>query len=730
VRALLALVLLALLAGSAFLLFVRRAEVGTFGEEVHLFGLADRVSFDGEGGFRVYSHGLGADERILLPLIPDSTLEVRGLEVLPGAALSFAVGSLEEGWAGREAFELAVRADGASLLERTFRRADLAGGWSEFQFPLPPGTKTLRFGARAQASSRTYREAVLLADPVLRSPGRRARLPREARGLVVVLVDTLRADRLSFTGYRRATTPTLDRFAEAAVRFRNALSPTSWTKPAVASLFTGLSPARHGATHAFSALPPSTPVLAEALRGAGWRTGAFVNNRLISLPEFRFDRGFDAFLPVDARAKGIFDLALAWIEANAAAPFFCYLHLFDPHEPYDPPAPFGQRFVAEVAPQGIPAAVPADLERKIRVALYDGEIAYLDACFGRFLERLRRLGLGGRSKIVFLSDHGEEFWEHGGEGHAHTVYEELVRIPLLLGGGSGGELEPLDVLEPVTIEDLFPTVARIGGASVPEGLDGIDLGRAIRRARRREAPGPSRAFFHETEHPRRRAFALRRENWKYLESVEREGGPPEAELYDLASDPGEKRNLLSVEPERAGALARLLSAYRGATGRGTWHISFRAKKKGMLFSGRVEAPGGTGEARIESGGEESAPEFRREGESFLFRIRAEGTTAGLSFRSLDPRARIRVLVEADGQPLPAAGLRVGPGDRRAPSVPFEIGPAEADSADFLLDPVPALGPEEATACRVWRFEPPQVRAEDLAPEDVERLRALGYLLGR
>ncbi len=723
-RALLALLLLAFLVGGAFRLFVGRAEVGTIDEEVHLLGLPDRIAFDGPSGFRVASHALGGEERVLAPLVPDATLEVRDLEVLPGTELSFGLGSLEEGWAEREAFDLEVRADGAPLLERRFRREELGTGWEDLRVSLPPGTKALTFRARAEARSRTFREAVLLADPVLRSPGRRVRIPRNSRGVVVVLADTLRADRLSFTGYRWQTTPCLDRFAEGAVRFRNALSPTSWTKPAVASLFTGLSPSRHGATNPFAALPPSTPVLAQALRGAGWRTAAFVDNRLISLPEFRFDRGFDAFLGVDARAQGIFDLALAWIEANAAGPFFVYLHLFDPHDPYDPPEPHRQRFIAQVAPEGVPAAVPAVLERALSAALYAGEVAYLDASFGRFLERLRRMGLEEKTTIAFVSDHGEEFWEHGGTLHAHTVYEELLRVPLLL---RGRDLAPVDVLEPVTIEDLFPTLARLAGAAVPEGLDGQDLGRAIRRALRGEA-APERAFFHETEHFRRRAFAVRRGGWKYLEQVRLDGGLASAELYDLAADPGEKTNLVDREKGRASALATLLAAYRGATGGGTWHLSFRAREKGVEFSGRVEAKGGFEEPRIESGGaEEVAPELRREGDALVFRVRAEGSTAGISFRTRDPDARLHLLAQAGGRTLPAGSLRIGPGNRRAAGQPVELGPGEAASADFLLDPAPRLEAGEETACRAWRFMPPQVRPEDLPPEEVARLKALGYL---
>jgi arylsulfatase A-like enzyme len=724
VRALLGLVLLAFLVGGAFRLFVGRAEVGTIDEEVHLLGLPDRVTFEGPAGFRVASLALGGEERVLAPLVPDATLEVRDLEVLRGAELSFGLGSLEGGWAGREAFDFEVRADGAPLLERRFRREDLGAGWKDLRLSLPPGTKALTFRARAQARAWTFLEAVLLADPVVRSPGRRVRVPRNSRGLVVVLADTLRADRLSFAGYRWQTTPCLDRFAEGAVRFRNALSPTSWTKPAVASLFTGLSPPRHGATNPFAALPPSTPVLAQTLREAGWRTAAFVDNRLISLPEFRFDRGFQSFLAVDARAQGIFDLALAWIEANAAGPFFAYLHLFDPHEPYDPPEPFRQRFLAQVAPEGVPAAVPAELERPLSAALYAGEVAYLDASFGRFLERLRRMGLEERTTIAFVSDHGEEFWEHGGTLHAHTVYEELLRVPLLL---RGKDLAPVDVVEPVTIEDLFPTLARLAGAAVPDGLDGQDLGRAIRRALRAEA-APERALFHETEHFQRRAFAVRRGGWKYLEQVRLDGGLASAELYDLSADPGEKANLVDREKGRASALATLLAAYRGATGRGTWHLSFRAREKGVEFSGRVEARGGFEEPRIESGGAEGvAPELRREEDALFFRIRADGTTAGISLRTRDPEAPVRLLAEAGGAPLPAAAIRLGPGDRRAAGQPVELGLGASDSADFLLDPAPRLDPGEGVGCRAWRFAPPQVRVEDLPPEEVARLKALGYL---
>jgi arylsulfatase A-like enzyme len=709
-----------------------RGATAIVGEEVHLFGLVERISVDpepiyGEPALRIHTVALGGEERVVAPLLPPATMTWKDVEVPEEATLAFGVGSLPEGWGPRPSFAIEIEVDGERLLDRSFQReAFPAGGsWKAVEFALPPGRHEIRVRARAERPAASLLEAVLLADPTLRGRGREEALPDEAGGILVLLVDTLRADRLGYEGCPRPTSPVLDRVAADAVRFRNAYAPSSWTKPSVASLFTGLLPDRHRVTTSLSALPEGAPTLAEAAGAAGFATGAFVNNPLLTKPIFKFDRGFETFLAVDARARGVLDLALAWIEEHRGEPFFLYVHLFDPHEPYDPPGSYRERFVREVVPGGLPETISPELDQELRLALYDGEIASLDAAVGGFLERLARLGLADRTTIVFASDHGEEFREHGGERHGHSVYQEVVRVPLFVRGRRGLGLRPRDVDTPAGIEDVFPTLGRLFGLSVPEGIDGADLLRFVRREERGDGPDRGRVRFFETDLFQRRAFAVLREGWKLIDSVRLEGGAPSEELYFLPRDTGERANRIEEERDRAEELRRLLSARRSVYGRDVWHLSFRSPSTPAVFSGWIETSGAILDVRGEAGADWAPIETTILGVRTQFRIEAVGTTASLAFRLAEDADRLRIHLETGEGPLRPEDVRLGGGDRRAERDPLDLARGDADSTVFLLDPAPPA--PGRPACRVWRFDPPALSAEDLSPEDLALFRALGYV---
>jgi len=709
-----------------------RGSTAVVGEEVHLLGLADRVSIDprpiyGKPAFRVHSVVLGGEERVVTPLLAPASIAWSGVEAGVGSVLSFGVGSLEEGWRRRAEFAIEVEVDGERVLERSFRGGDDSAGWHDLEAPLPPreGPRAIRIAARAEPPATSLLEAVLVADPVIRGPRREEALPDESGGVLVLLVDTLRADRLGFAGCPRPTSPAIDRLAGSALRFRQAYAPSSWTKPSVATLFTGLLPDRHGVTTSLSALPAGAPTLAEAAAAAGFETAAFVNNPLVTKPAFGFGRGFETFLAVDARARGVLDLALAWIESRRRERFFVYVHLFDPHEPYDPPGSYRERFTKEVVPGGLPEVISPELDRELRMALYDGEIASLDAAVGAFLGRLGRLGLAERTTIVFTSDHGEEFREHGGERHGHSVYEELVRVPLFVRGARGLGLRPREVESLAGLEDLFPTLGRLFELAVPEGLDGADLLRFVRREERGDGPDARRARFLETDLFQRRAVGVLREGWKLIDSVRFEDGSRTEELYHLPTDPGEKSNRMDEEEERARDLARLLAARRAVHGRDVWRLSFRAPAPGAVFGGWIEAPGGIHDLRGEAGVDWAPIETTVEGARTGFRIEAVGTTASLAFRLGEDAERLRIHLESDHTPLSPADVFLGGGERRARSLPLDLESRDVGVSAYLLDPAPPAF--ERPACRVWRFDPPALRIEDLSPEDLALFRALGYV---
>ncbi len=277
------------------------------------------------------------------------------------------------------------------------------------------------------------------------------------RNVVLVTIDTLRADHVGFYHYDRDTTPNIDRLAKRAVSFGHAVSTSSWTLPAHASILTGLYPAEHGVVTDTTALPPSADTLATILAAHGYDTFAAVSHVYLS-HRWGFDRGFATFddsaaagSPSRPVAEQVVDRALAWLSKRKSdKPFFMWLHIFDPHWDYAPPAPFDRKFdpdysgtmrgdYASLKPyikavagyQTPPPLAKRDLDHLI--ALYDGEIAYVDNQLGRLFARLEQPDLAGKTVISVLSDHGEEFMEHGSlEGHQWTLFDEVVLVPWIL----------------------------------------------------------------------------------------------------------------------------------------------------------------------------------------------------------------------------------------------------------------------------------------------------------
>lgn len=305
--------------------------------------------------------------------------------------------------------------------------------------------------------------------------------------VVLIIIDTLRADHLSCYGYRRSTSPSMDSLASTGTRWAMGCGQAAWTLPACASIMTGLNPRAHGAgmdipTGNVFGLDPATPMLALQMKGAGYRTGAFFNVYWLDA-DFGFHRGFDTF---ECRENGggmageTVDSAAEWLSSlDEGEDFFLAIHLFDPHDPYDPPAPFDTLFTPEgvqgdscweVTPEG-GLARPWQLDH-LR-GLYDGEIAWTDAQLGRLFSELRRLGLDDRTLVIVTADHGEEFLEHGYFGHGRTLFQETVHIPLMI-SGPGVPVGAVD--EGLACQvDIVPTILDLCGVPSPDGLDGISL---------------------------------------------------------------------------------------------------------------------------------------------------------------------------------------------------------------------------------------------------------------
>jgi arylsulfatase A-like enzyme len=301
--------------------------------------------------------------------------------------------------------------------------------------------------------------------------------------ILLYLVDTLRTDHLAAYGYGRATSPRLDEFAESATLFRKAVAQSSWTRPSIASLFTAQWPGAHAVIKRRDALSSDAETLAELLGGAGYTSAGFSGNPNIA-EAFGFAQGFDVFelLPGSYDSARTNDRVFEWLDSRPSdSPFFLYVHTADPHTPYLPREPFRTTFAANAA------QVAAQIERnpnkeswsgdpdEIRqlLDLYDAEIAANDASFGALIDQLRERDLFDDTMIVFLSDHGEEFLDHGGWTHGRNLHAETLDVPLLV--KLPQQQRARQVTEVVQQLDLLPTILDLVGVPQPTQSEGRSL---------------------------------------------------------------------------------------------------------------------------------------------------------------------------------------------------------------------------------------------------------------
>ncbi|MBX3247195.1 MAG: sulfatase [Myxococcales bacterium] len=407
-----------------------------------------------------------------------------------------------------------------------------------------------------------------------------------AKHVVVLVIDTLRADALRpYAPRSRVETPALERFAREGVVFERAQSPENWTKPACASILTSLFPATHGAKNDSSRLPQSALTLGEVFQQHGFRTGSFIANGYVSRA-FGFDQGWDHYTNYireqrNTDASNVFREAGAWIAAQREADpdqrLFLYVQTIDPHVPYDPPDEHLRRYDArpdydgplrnkrrsaqllEDAKRNPPRIVFTDSDKTRLRALYDGEISDHDEHFGRFLERLRELEMLDDTIFVITSDHGEEFEDHGSWGHGHSIFQELIRVPLLVrwpAGARAGHRVP----QVVSTMNVGPTVLEAAGLPVPAVFEGRSMMGFLRGV---PPAGPWVAFSDFQENRR----VIRGMDWKLVlrSSLTHV-------LFDLERDPGERNDRLDVtrHPIAMRYLRVLAGQQLGARDRARW----------------------------------------------------------------------------------------------------------------------------------------------------------------
>lgn len=408
----------------------------------------------------------------------------------------------------------------------------------------------LRRRERAAAAIPALAPAVACAVLVAASLSGRPETPSARDSVLLVVVDTLRADVAddAFPGVRTlpGAMPELERIAKDGVRFTQAVSPAPWTLPATVSLLSGWNPHRHHYGQSASAWEvttgdPGALYLGDALREAGVLPAAFVNNPYLR-PYFGFGDGFYTMRPYHGRALDGVALALDWLSDHADLPTFTMLHLMDPHWPYEAPPGFGD------PPQPCPSCdallwaqygVPRPEEREELKRRYSAEVRFTDAMLGRLYDTLAATGLLERTWIVVTSDHGEEFWEHGQLLHGHALWDELLRVPLVVvpPRGRDGWLRGARVDRQVRLEDVAASVLEITGLDPARARDGKSL---LPLASGASEPGQRVAVGGYVKSVDDLSHSVRMPPWKAIVSPELLRN----RLYDLRVDPGEQRTVL------------------------------------------------------------------------------------------------------------------------------------------------------------------------------------------
>jgi arylsulfatase A-like enzyme len=689
-----------------------------------------------------------------------------------GARLQVGAGALPAAWeeAGRLTVTVGLVGDGESeTLDRATAekpQEDAAAGppWLDLDLDLAhrAGEEvTLTFRAAFDRLPPQLRDRPLVAwGPVrLTGEGDGASRPDGAPpNVVLIVVDTLRADHLGFHGYERDTAPNVAaQLAGRGVVFEQAHAQAPWTLPSVISYMTGRHPSEMALPEVIrQGIREETPSLAERLRAAGYRTAAFLANPVLH-PANGFTRGYESFYTPIASVRSISlngdsvnRHLLPWLGAHAVPggdPFFVYVHYVDPHDPYLNPEQEDGRSVfypdyrgpvdggwahsLYVGQRRLPDGAEEAGRRHLE-ALYDSEIHYVDGLIGELLAAIPP-EVAAQTLFVFTSDHGEEFLDHGWWKHGRTVYEEQLHVPFVL-RWDGRLPAGRRVAEPVELLDLAPTVLAAAGVEAPAGWEGIDL---LPVAAGESTP-PRRVSVgqHLAEGPERAAALL--DGWKLLLFNRNAPFAPEkpadqaiwqsnldhtarVELYNLEDDPGERRNLAGERPADVARLAPfVLRRLDQPLARGL-RVALGAVPAGAEVAGEIvfeQAPEGHWPLFLAAG-----DRVELDGRRVRFAWRGEGFAKGMRLAG-EPGAVESVTVTVDGEPVAPTRVTVGDGRAYAGGRVAASG-LEADS----WPPGASLAGAPPPVLHLWLpgSEPPTGLDAAAIEETERRLRALGYI---
>jgi len=367
------------------------------------------------------------------------------------------------------------------------------------------------------------------------------------KNIILISVDTLRADHLSCYGYGRQTSPSIDKFADKSVLFENNISQAAASLPSYSSIFTSRYPSQHqavvdnmgGQNNFIVPLADSEITLAEILKKEGYRTAAFTDG-VETAKIFNINQGFDTYNDDAGGIKDINQRVFSWLQENQDNKFFLFVQAYDPHFPYLPPEPFRHLFLtdtqidveqyANFEEEDLDPKNPDKNDLKNLTALYDGEIAYTDKHIGELFLKIDELGLRDNTLVIFVSDHGEELMDHSGLGHGKNVYDELIHVPLIISNEK--YFSPKRVKDQVRSIDIAPTVLDVLHIPVPESMLGTSLVGLMNGKSETERLAISENEF-------RSKLSCRSLTYKIIVTHD----SSDIEIFNLKNDPGEKKDL-------------------------------------------------------------------------------------------------------------------------------------------------------------------------------------------
>ena len=543
--------------------------------EVELYSLAEQL-----GWLKQKSRG-EAKARLdpALLMIPYGERVEFFLRIPAGSNLSFE--RIEFRGESEAALEITLQRDGEAEVEVT----EIRGNQASPSIPIPSGGSEIsRLSLAVHAASGGEGQLVLLQPAITAARGETGAGNQQYAGtsspgktkqpdIILYVIDTLRPDHLGAYGYDVPVSPYIDKFAAEATVFEDAVAQAPWTKPSMASIFSGLGPHQHEVKNFKTALSSSVLTLGELLSAAGYYNAGFIANPVVRKAA-GFAQGFDIYNEYRlAKSDHVNENVFTFLNTTEKKrPLFLYVHTLDPHYPYDPNEDFRARFAADVKKRNLGSKkVLEKLSGKITdgdpvvkqvLSLYDAEIAFNDRSFGLFLDELKRHGLYESSLIILVGDHGEEFWEHDHWGHDKTLFNEVLNVPLIIKAPfqNEGERAP-DLVQHV---DIFSTILDYARTEIPAYAGGRSL--------RNTSAGASHVVsaYAGLDFRQFAGASVIEKDWKLI--VARSGKKKQrlkgasVGLYSRRSDPGEHDNLYRERPIVANYMMSLLRAHESEKG--------------------------------------------------------------------------------------------------------------------------------------------------------------------